>query len=236
MGKDISYKDGATELQGYMVHDPKVTTPQPGILIVHDWMGLTDRTKKKADQIAALGYTAFAVDLYGKGVRPKNPNEAAGEAGKYKNNRPLFRQRLLAALDWLKGQKFVDTQKLGAVGYCLGGTGVLELARAGAPLKGVVSFHGGLDSPQPADGKNIKGRVLALHGADDPFVKPEDLAAFENEMRTAKVDWQLYKFGNAVHSFTDMSAGTDNSKGAAYNEKADRRSWEDMRIFFKETL
>ena len=126
----------------------------------------------------------------------------------------------------------MDKSRLGAVGYCFGGTTVIELARNGADIKGIVSFHGGLDSPTPADGKNVKCKVLVCHGADDPFVKAADLAAFEDEMRAANVDWTLIKFGGAVHAFTQPMAGNDNSKGAAYNEKADKRSWAAMKIFF----
>jgi dienelactone hydrolase len=128
----------------------------------------------------------------------------------------------------------VDSKRVAAIGYCFGGTTVIELARSGADITGVVSFHGGLDSPTPADGKNIKCKVLACHGADDPFEKPADLAAFESEMRDAKVDWQLIQYGGAVHSFTQPMAGNDNSKGAAYNEKADKRSWETMKQFLAE--
>ena len=134
----------------------------------------------------------------------------------------------------MKKTELVDPKRVAAIGYCFGGTTVIELARSGAELNGVVSFHGGLDSPTPADGKNIKCPILACHGADDPFEKPEDLAAFEKEMRDAKVDWRLIKYGGAVHAFTQPMAGNDNSKGAAYNEKADKRSWEDMKLFFAE--
>jgi len=139
-----------------------------------------------------------------------------------------------AAFEQLKKSQFVDAQKTAAIGYCFGGTTVLELARSGADIDGVVSFHGALATPAPDDAKSIKGKVLALHGADDPFVPPAEVQAFEEEMRKGKVDWQLVAYGNSVHSFTDWNAGNDNSKGAAYNEKADKRSWEDMKDFFSE--
>ncbi len=145
-----------------------------------------------------------------------------------------MRARAQAGLETLKKQKLVDPQRIAAIGYCFGGTTVLELARDGADVKGVVSFHGGLSTPTPQDAGNIKGKVLVLHGADDPYVKAEEVAAFQQEMRDAKVDWQFISYGNAVHSFTNKAAGTDNSKGAAYNEKADKRSWEAMRAFFAE--
>jgi dienelactone hydrolase len=233
--KEITYKDGEAELQGYMVYDDKFKAPMPGVLVVHDWMGVTSRTQEKADQVAALGYVAFAADVYGKGIRPTSPQEASAQATKYKEDRKLYRSRLNAALKTLQSQKKVS-KKLAAIGYCFGGTGVIELARSGAAVAGVVSFHGGLDAPNPADGKNIKAKVLALHGADDPFEKPEDLNAFEKEMRDNKIDWRLVKYGGAVHSFTDKSAGHDNSKGAAYNESADKHSWIEMKEFFKEIL
>jgi dienelactone hydrolase len=197
-------------------------------------MGLTDYEKKRAEMLAQLGYVAFCADIYGKGVRPQNTAEAGAQAGKYKNDRQLLRARVNAGLDTLRQQPLVDSKRIAGIGYCFGGTTVLELARSGADVAGVVSFHGGLDAPDPADGKNIKCRVLVCHGADDPFSSPQDIAAFENEMRKGGVDWQLIKYGGAVHSFTQPMAGNDNSKGAAYNEKADKRSWAAMQQFFAE--
>lgn len=232
----VEYKKAAESFEGFIAFDDSSTDSKPGVLVVHDWMGVTEKTREKARELAQLGYIAFAADIYGKGVRPKDAAEAGALAGKYKTDRKLFRERLTLGLQELRKQKRVDSQRLGAIGFCFGGTGVLELARTGATLKSVVSFHGGLDSPEPQLGKNIRARVLALHGADDPYVPEKDLAAFESEMRTHKVDWQLVKYGGAVHSFTDKTAGTDNSKGAAYNEVAARRSWVDMKQFFSESL
>jgi dienelactone hydrolase len=230
--KSVEYKQGDTTLEGYLAYDDSISGKRPGVLIVHQWLGLTDYEKSRATQLAALGYVAFCADIYGQGVRPKNTAEAGVEATKYKSNRALLRQRASAGLDVLKQNELVDTTRIGAIGYCFGGTTVIELARSGAELNGVVSFHGGLDSPAPADGKNIKCKVLVCHGADDPYVKAADLAAFEDEMRQANVDWVLIKYGGAVHSFTQPMAGSDNSKGAAYNERADRRSWAAMKMFF----
>lgn len=162
-------------------------------------------------------------------------NAAAGqEAGKYKGNRALLRDRVQAGLAALKQQSQVDAKRVAAMGYCFGGTTVIELARSGVELAGVVSFHGGLDSPTPADGKNIRTKVLVLHGADDPYVPAKDLQAFEDEMRAGKVDWQLVKYGGAVHSFTDWNLKDSKMPGAQYNESADRRSWEAMQKFFAE--
>lgn len=230
----VAYKDGDVTLEGYLAYDEAGPAKKPGIVVVHDWMGVTAETKRRADMLAGLGYVAFAADIYGKGVRPTDMKAAAAESGKWKSQRAQLRTRARAGLDYLAGQKKVDTSKLVALGYCFGGTVALELARSGAPLEGTVVFHGGLDSPTPADAKNIKGKVIALQGGDDPFVPTEQVNAFEKEMRDAGVDWQLVSYGGAVHAFTISNAGNDNSKGAAYNEKADKRSWQAMKDFFAE--
>lgn len=227
----VEYKSGDTLCEGLHVVDSAKTGKLPSVLIIHQWTGLSDNEKMRARMLAELGYNVFAADIYGKGIRPQPP--AAGqEAGKYKTDRKLYRARMLSALEVLNKDAHTDLSKVAAIGYCFGGTGVIELARTGALIKGVVSFHGGLDSPTPADGKNIKGKVLALHGADDPFVKAPDIAAFEQEMKDAKVDYKLVSYPGAVHSFTQKAAGNDNSKGAAYNEAADKASWEEMKAFF----
>jgi dienelactone hydrolase len=184
--------------------------------------------------LAQLGYVAFAADIYGKGTRPKDAQQAGVLATHYKNHRVALRARARAALNTLLAQPQTALTQTAAIGFCFGGTTALELARMGAPLLGVVSFHGGLDTPTPADAKKIKAKILVLHGADDPNVPPEQVAAFEKEMRDGGVDWQLVKYGGAVHSFTIPSAGNDNSKGAAYNPSADRRSHQAMIDFFNE--
>jgi dienelactone hydrolase len=229
----IEYKHGDMTLEGHLAYDDATKGPRPAVLIVHQWKGLTDYEKKRAEMLAKLGYVAFAVDIYGKGVRPKDTAEASAQAGRYKSDRVLLRARANAGLEVLRKQRFVDTKRIAAIGYCFGGTTVIELARSGADIAGVVSFHGALDSPKPEDGKNIKAKVLALHGADDPFVPAKDVAAFEDEMRNAGVDWRLIKYGGAVHSFTDWNAD-GSMKGAKYDERADKRSWEDMELFFAE--
>ena len=233
----IQYKHGDVVLEGYLAYDDeKVTDKAPAVLIVHQWMGLTDYEKGRAKQLAELGYVAFALDIYGKDDRPANRGEAGKFAGKYKTDRALFRQRLNLGLEQLLGQKNVDAKRVAAIGYCFGGTGVLELARSGADVAGVVSFHGGLDSRTPADGKNIKAKVLVLHGADDPFVPAEGIEAMKKEFNDAGVDWQMIYYSDAVHSFTQKMAGNDKSAGAAYHAKSDARSWEAMRQFFDEVF
>jgi dienelactone hydrolase len=232
--KVIEYKQGETILEGYLAWDDAKSVRRPGVLIVHEWTGINDHMKQRAEMLAKLGYVAFAADIYGKGVRPSAQPDAAKTAGIYKNDRALMRARARAGLEELKKQRFVDPQRLAAIGYCFGGTTVLELARDGADIRGVISFHGGLSTPTPQDARNIKGKVLVLHGADDPFVKAEEVAAFQEEMRKGGVDWLFVSYGNAVHSFTNKAAGSDNTKGAAYNEKADKRSWEALKIFFAE--
>jgi dienelactone hydrolase len=232
----VLYKQGDTVLEGYVAYDDAITGPRPGVLLSHQWKGLTAYEKKRAEMLAKLGYVAFAVDIYGRGVRADNPQDASALAAKYKNDRALLRQRVQAGLKAMLERPEVDPRRVAAIGYCFGGTTVLELARSGADLAGVVSFHGGLNTPIPAGPSEVKARVLVLHGADDPFVPAAEVNAFAGEMRQAKVDWQLVAYGGAVHSFTDWNAGSDNSKGAAYNQQADQRSWNAMRAFFNEIL
>lgn len=230
----VEYRDGETVLEGYLAYDGASSDKKPAILIVHDWMGLQDFAKQKAEALAAMGYTAFAADIYGKGIRPQNSEEAAQQAGIYKKDRNLMRQRALAALKVLENNPIADPSRTAAIGYCFGGMTVLELARSGAEMDGVVSFHGNLDTPSPESSRKIKAKVLVLHGAEDPYVPPKDVQAFESEMRSAGADWQLISYGGAVHSFTNPKAGNDPSKGAAYQALADKRSWEAMKDFFNE--
>ncbi len=231
----VEYKHKDVVLEGYLAFDDAKKGVRPGVLVIHEWTGVGPHVQKVAQKLARLGYVAFAPDIYGKGIRPQPP-QAAEISSVYKNDRTLLRERVAAGLEELKKQKTVDTRKLAAIGYCFGGTSALELARMGADVSAFVSFHGSLTSPTPGDAKNIKGKVLVLHGADDPYVPDDEVKGFENEMRAAKVDWQLVKYSGAVHSFTNVEAGNDNSKGAAYNQSADQRSWGAMKAFLRETI
>jgi dienelactone hydrolase len=229
----VEYEEGGTALEGYLAYDDASQEKRPGVLVFHEWKGLGPYAMKRAEQLAQLGYVAFAADVYGKGVRPKTNEEAGRTAGIYKKDRALLRRRAQAALDVLAGHPFADPKRLAAIGYCFGGTAALELGRGGADLQGIVSFHGGLSTPNPADAARIKAAVLILHGAADPHVPPAEVEAFRKEMDDAGVRWELVAYEGAVHSFTNPEAGNDPSKGSAYDEEADIKSWMAMRRFFE---
>jgi dienelactone hydrolase len=233
-GQPLSYADGATKLAGYVARPAAAKGKVPGVVVVHQWMGLTDHERRVSDDLAKLGYVALAADIYGEGVRPTSAGEAGKLAGSFKGDRALYRRRIAAAIEALKAQKGVDASRLAVIGFCFGGTGALEAARGGLPVKGVVSFHGGLDAPVDAAAGPINAKVLVCHGADDPFVPVKEVAAFQDEMRKAKADYVFVAYAGAVHAFTQKEAGNDNSKGAAYNEAAHRRSWQHMRDFLAE--
>jgi dienelactone hydrolase len=231
----VEYKQGDTVLEGYVAYDDALEGKLPGVLVVHEWKGLDEYAKKRANMLAELGYVAFAADIYGKGVRPQTPEEAGAKAGQYKSDRALLRSRVVAGLEELKKNPNVDPSQVLAIGYCFGGTAVLELARSGADVKGIVSFHGGLSSPTPSDAKNIKAPILVLHGADDPYVPPSEVADFEKEMKEANVDYRLIAYPGAVHGFTNPN-NKGEMKGALYDEEADERSWREMQEFFDDVL
>jgi dienelactone hydrolase len=227
----VEYKDGGTTLEGYLAYDDSVQDKRPGILVVHEWNGLGKYVQGRVEQLAQMGYVAFGADIYGKGVRPDTMQACQVESGKYKNDRGLMRQRAQLALELLKKNPMVDPAKLAAIGYCFGGTTVLELARSGADVKGVVSFHGALDTPNLADAKNIKGKVLVCQGGADSFTLSA-VPGFEKEMKDAKVDYKLIKYKGAKHGFTNP-AYADPNQGMVYNMKADKASWQAMKEFFK---
>jgi dienelactone hydrolase len=227
----VEYKEGNTVLEGYLAYDDSFQGKRPGVLVVHEWTGLGNYAKSRADKLAQLGYVAFAADIYGKGVRPTAVEDCMKTSGIYYKDRGLFRKRVNAGLAQLSSNELVDTSRLAAIGYCFGGTAVLELARSGAPVKGVVSFHGGLESPTPADAKNIKGKVLVCQGGADTFTLSQ-VPGFEKEMKDAGVDYKIITYEGAQHSFTNPEA-KGQLKGALYNEKADKGSWKAMKAFFE---
>ncbi|MDF1753558.1 MAG: dienelactone hydrolase family protein [Verrucomicrobiales bacterium] len=233
--KPVEYESAGANCEGWHVYDDSVEGKQASVLIVHQWTGLTDYEKMRARMLAEAGYNVFALDIYGKGIRPKPP-EAGQMAGKYKGDRDLYRTRLTDGLNVLKGFPQTDSSKIAAIGYCFGGTGVLELARSGAEIAGVVSFHGGLGTPTPEDANDIVCEVVVLHGAADPHVPVSEVADFHSEMLNGNVLYTFTAYPDAVHAFTQKMAGNDPSKGAAYNAEADEKSWEAMKSFFARVL
>ncbi len=233
--KTVTYKNDAQILSGISVKPTKAKKNKPGILILPAWMGIDEHAKDSAKRLAALGYTTFVADIYGVDQRPKNYTEAGQKAGYFKKNITEYQTLIKLALDQLIKQG-ANPDDIVVMGYCFGGTGSIEAARTNMKVKGVVSFHGGLGRDETRTIDKIVPKVLVLHGADDPYESKEEIVNFQNEMRTAAADWQMVYYANAVHAFTDKNAGNDNSKGAAYNEKAEKRSWEAMLVFLKEVL
>lgn len=229
--KEVDYAHDGVALRGFLAWDAAADGKRPGILITHEWRGHNDYVRGRARSLAKLGYTVFALDMYGKGVYAADHKEAAERAGVFKKDRALMRGRAKAGYDILA--KHCDPSKIVAMGYCFGGTTSLELARSGAALSGVASFHGDLSGPAPAA---KMPKVIVFHGAEDPYYKDDHVTAFVNEMRGAKADYQVVLLGGAVHSFTVPDAGNDPSKGSAYDAKADKRSWEMLLDFLKETI
>lgn len=229
----LEYEIGGQSFEGYIAR-PELPSgdKQPGVLVVHDWTGHNPFARRQAENLAKLGYVALAVDLYGKGIHAADPGEAGKLAAPFYEDRGLFRARMAAALDVLKTQPDVDADRLGAMGFCFGGTAVLELARLGADVKGVVSFHGGIAPADPPDASKVRCRILVLHGTFDPHVPPADVAAFMQEMNAAKVHYKFVGYPNAVHAFTNPEAGNDPSQGAAYAPEAAHASFSEMKRFF----
>jgi dienelactone hydrolase len=233
VSRSVEYKQDDTVLQGYLAYDDSKTGKRPGVLVVHEWWGLNDYVRSRVNKLAQLGYVAFALDMYGKNVWTTDPNKAKELMGHLRGT-PLLRERANAGLDILRKNPLVDPKRIAAIGYCFGGTTVLELAYSGADVAGVASFHGGLTSPKPEDIGHIKSKILVLQGADDPFNSKEAIEAFQDGMRKANADWQMVYFGGAEHSFTNPGADKVGIKGIAYNPKADARSWAYMVVFLKE--
>lgn len=229
----IEYVDGNILLEGYCALDDSKPDKKPAVIIAHDWSGRNDFACQKAEQLAELGYVGFALDMYGNGKTGRTLEEKQALHKPFTEDRNLLQRRVLAAYETVKKLDVVNTARIGAMGFCFGGTCVLDLARSGVELRGVVSFHGGLAPPKGVATKKIRAKILALHGYEDPMVPPEQVSAFEEEMNQGGVDWQLVVYGHAKHGFTNPLAH-DDKMGIVYNSLADRRSWVAMREFFME--
>lgn len=234
VSRPMAYSDNGTALEGYLAYDDAVSGKRPGILVVHEWWGLNDYARNRAEKLAAMGYVAFALDMYGKGKVTEHPEQAGVWMKAINSNMGLWISRAMAGLAVLKDQPQVDTNRLAAIGYCFGGATVQVLAYSGADLKGVVSFHGSLMPPDAEQAARTRAKMLICHGAQDPFNKPETLAPYVDAMNATTIDWQLIVFGNTRHSFTNPDAGTFGIDALAYNPSSDRRSWQYMKLFFQE--
>lgn len=233
--RECSYKLDTTTFKGFIAYDDAIKGKRPGVLVVHEWWGLNDFAKTQAKRLAEMGYVALAADMYGNGMVAADRKAAGAMAGSVRGT-PRLRERALAGLSELLRQPEVDPDRVAAIGFCFGGSAVLDLAYGGAKVNGVVTFHGGLFSPKEQDVKNIKTKILVLHGADDPTMPRDTVLAFQDAMKKSGADWQMVYYSNAVHGFTNPANGTDNSKGAAYNPLAAKRSWEAMKMFLNEIL
>ncbi len=232
----IQYSDADTTFSGYLAYPGGMNGTLPGVLVVPEWWGANDYAQRRAREVAGLGYVAFVADMYGAGRVTTDPKEAGKWAGAVKGDRELMRRRAARALEALAGSGKADPGRLAAIGYCFGGTTVLELARSNANVKGVVSFHGTLDAGKAPTADKVKPKVLVLHGTDDPMVPKAQMEAFEAEMKKAGADYQVVAYPGAVHSFTNPGSGSDTSRGVAYNEKADLDSWAEMKRFLTGVL
>lgn len=235
VAKELDYVVDGVTMQGYLAYDDAIKGQRPGVLVVHEWWGHDDYARKRARMLAELGYTALALDMYGEGKHVHHPNDANKLSSELTANHAMVKARFQAAFDALQKQPTVDPKRIAAIGYCMGGSVVLEMARSGMPLAGVVSFHGNLATTNPAQAGSIKGGVLVLTGADDPFVPAEQVTQFKQEMDAAKVDYQLIAYPGAQHSFTNPEAdkrGKEFNIPLAYNAEADKASWQEMQNFF----
>ena len=233
--KAVTYKDGAQVLNGFGIAPAKKSMQKPGILILPAWRGIDKASKDIATDLSKLGYFSFIADIYGEGNYPKDNAEAGKIAGFYKTNYQAYQKRIALALEQLV-KSGANPDNIVVIGYCFGGTGVLEAARGNLNVKGVVSFHGGLGKDKTRPNEPITAKVLVCHGADDFFESAEVLAAFQQEMREGKADWQMIYYADAVHGFTNPEYGNDKSTGVAYNATAAKRSFEHLKLFLNEVL
>jgi dienelactone hydrolase len=234
--KTVDYEHAGTKLQGFFAWDDSIEGQRPGVLVVHEWWGLNDYARSRAQQLAELGYVAFALDMYGKGKTAEHPEDAMRMAGEVRANQKAWRERALAGLEILKGHEQVDANRLGAIGYCFGGSTVLQLAYAGADLDAVVTFHAALPVPSDEDAQNIKARLVICHGAEDTFIPEETAQKFRAALDAADADYVMIYYAGARHSFTVPKAGERGLEGIAYNREADRRSWREMQSTFRQVF
>lgn len=230
----IPYQHGEVELEGVLAWDDSIRGKRPGILVVHEWWGLNDYARARAEQLAALGYVAFAVDMYGKGKVTDHGDQASQWAKEVTANLSEWQARALEGLKVLEAHPQVDPQKLAAIGYCFGGATVMQLVYGSAPVKGVVSFHGSLPIPPKSQTINSSAKILIAHGEADPFLTAEQIQNFKIFLDQSRLDWQMVIYGGAQHSFTNPAASQYGMKGVQYQEQADRRSWNHMQMFFDE--
>lgn len=233
--KEVTYHDGKQELKGLSIKPSKKTANNPAILILPAWKGIDNHSKNVATDLSKMGYIAFVADIYGTGNYPKTTEEAGKLSGHYKSNVLEYQNRILLALNELI-KSGANPDNIAIIGYCFGGTGVIEAARANLKVKGVVSFHGGLNGPSIAETSPIMPKVLILHGADDPYVSEADIKACIASLNARKADWQMISYSDAVHAFSDPDAGSNKASGAAYNALAAERSWDHMKLFLSGLL
>ena len=231
----VAYEDGNQKLNGIAAIPGRPNNLKSGILILPAWKGIDNHSKETAAKLSAIGYYAFIADIYGADNYPLDNTSAAKQSGYYKKEVAAYQKRISLALQQLT-KLGADPNNIVIIGYCFGGTGALEAARGELPVKGVVSFHGGLAKVGDRESKPLAAKVLVLHGADDPHVSPAEIKGFQDEMRATKADWQMVYYADAVHAFSDPYAGSDPSKGAAFNEKAAKRSWDHMLLFLRDLL
>ena len=231
--RSIDYQYEGTKLQGFMAYDDAITGSRPGVLVVHEWWGLNDYVRDRVKQLAGMGYVAFALDMYGKNQVTEHPQQAAEWSKAVTANIKTWRGRALAGLAVLRAEKRADSKRIAAIGYCFGGSTVQQLAYTGADLNGVVSFHGSLILP-PADTGSVRAKILIAHGAADPLTKPEQLESYLKAMNATGLDWQMIIFGGAKHAFTNPKADSFGIAALGYSQRADRRSWQYMKLFLNE--
>jgi dienelactone hydrolase len=239
VGDEVSYRVGNTVMKGYLAYDDAIKVNRPGILVVHEWWGHNEYARSRARQLAELGYTALAVDMYGEGKQAAHPEDAAKFSGALKQNMPLAEERFRAALHLIREQPTVDAERIGAIGYCFGGGIVLEMARRSFDLDAVASFHGSLTTTSPPEKGAVRAKILVANGAADPFVKPEHIKIFKAQMDAAGADYRLENYPAAKHSFTNPDADKYGEKFGlplAYNGEADKASWAAMRQLFDEAF